>query len=82
MNKYFKKLLLPCCAAAFSLCLMANSSALHLHATLFPTHGTDSGINPQSDNIGWRFKTENGKTYKRLYNYTTKKWIGNWILVP
>lgn len=32
----------------------------------------------QSDDIGWRYKTINGVLYKRLYNYSKKKWIGNW----
>lgn len=31
--------------------------------------------------IGWRYKKKNGKLYKRLYNYSTKKWIGKWIQV-
>lgn len=39
------------------------------------------GIHTLSNNIGWRFKTVNGKTYKRLYNYSKNKWIGDWILV-
>ena len=38
-------------------------------------------ISPQSDIIEWRYKVENGKLYKRLYNCTESKWIGNWILV-
>ena len=32
-----------------------------------------------SDVIVWKYKTMNGKLYKRKYNKTTKKWIGNWI---
>jgi hypothetical protein len=32
----------------------------------------------QSDDIGWRYKTINGVLYKRLYNFSKKKWIGNW----
>lgn len=42
------------------------------------------GINlePQADIIEWRYKVENGKLYKRLYNYSKEKWIGNWILIP
>ena len=28
--------------------------------------------------IGWRYKTEDGKLYKRQYNYSTGKWIGDW----
>lgn len=38
-------------------------------------------ISPKSDDIGWQYRRINGKLYKRLYNYTTKTWIGNWILV-
>lgn len=36
-------------------------------------------ITPYTDIIKWRYKTTNGKTYKRLYNYTTQQWIGDWI---
>lgn len=36
---------------------------------------------PQSDIIEWRYKTENGKLYKRQYNCTKTKWIGSWQLV-
>lgn len=32
-----------------------------------------------SDNLKWRYKSENGILYKRLYNYTTNCWVGNWI---
>ena len=33
----------------------------------------------RGDVIVWKYKTMNGKLYKRKYNKTTKKWIGNWI---
>lgn len=41
------------------------------------------GTTPQSQNtsIRWRYKQKKGKLYKRLYNYTRKKWIGKWIRV-
>lgn len=29
----------------------------------------------------WKYKTENGKLYKRLWDVTNLVWIGNWILV-
>lgn len=32
--------------------------------------------------IGWRYKNENGKLYRRLYDYTNQKWIGEWELCP
>ena len=28
----------------------------------------------------WRFMTENGKTYRRLWDATNKKWVTDWIL--
>lgn len=40
-----------------------------------------SGIQPCADIIDWRYKKENGKVYKRKYNYSKQVWIGKWILV-
>ncbi len=48
-------------------------------ATTIATNNNDSGIITHSDGIEWRYKLINGKLYKRQYNVTTKKWIGNWI---
>ena len=31
--------------------------------------------------IEWRYKVINKKLYKRQYNRTTNKWIGEWILI-
>ena len=36
-------------------------------------------VSPLSDIIQWVFKIEDGKVYKRLYNYSTASWIGEWI---
>ncbi|RKD34985.1 hypothetical protein [Lacrimispora algidixylanolytica] len=30
--------------------------------------------------IEWRYKTVNGKMYRRQYNYSRKKWVGDWEL--
>lgn len=38
-----------------------------------------SNVAPLSDAIGWRYKSINGILYKRQYNYSTNKWIGNWV---
>lgn len=35
---------------------------------------------PYADITGWRYKSENGKVYRRLYNYSKQKWIGEWEL--
>lgn len=39
-----------------------------------------TNIEPKKDVIEWRYKIENGKLYKRLYNASKDEWIGNWIL--
>ena len=38
-----------------------------------------SQIQPLSDDIRWIYKKENGHYYRRLYNFTTCSWIGEWI---
>jgi len=38
-------------------------------------------VTPYADIIEWRYKVENGKLYKRQYNCTKDKWIGEWVLV-
>lgn len=43
------------------------------------TDTTDIGtITPRQRILEWRFKTIDGKLYKRLYDYTAQKWIGSW----
>lgn len=34
----------------------------------------DSTIQPYSDIIEYRYKEENGKVYRRLFNYTRDEW--------
>lgn len=41
----------------------------------------DAEIMPMSDKIAWVVKKENGKLYKRLYNFSTATWVGEWIYV-
>lgn len=41
----------------------------------------NEAINPRADIVEWRYKEENGKLYKRLYNYSISHWITDWIYV-
>lgn len=82
--KHFKNktLFLVFCAAALSfLPLSSKVSVTAIPLSDVQAYSSDSGISPQSDDIRWRYKAINGKMYKRQYNYSTDKWIGNWILV-
>jgi len=36
---------------------------------------------PRPDIIEWRYKSEGGKAYRRLYNYSREQWVGEWELV-
>lgn len=38
----------------------------------------DNSYIPYADVIGWRFKKIDGVSYKRQYNYTKQKWLGEW----
>lgn len=83
MKRKLKKIMPLYYVVAFSLSIATNNNVTKVpHYTgLLQTAETNVEISPQSDNIDWRFKAENGNIYKRLYNYSTKKWIGDWILV-
>lgn len=35
----------------------------------------------RADVIGWRYKNENNKVYRRQYNYSKQKWLGEWEFV-
>ena len=39
---------------------------------------SDEEIMPCRDVIEWRFMEVSGSLYRRLYNYGTNSWIGDW----
>ena len=56
----------------------AYSSDIVYNTTPATTFASSESVVIQSDAIGWRYKTVNCVLYKRLYNFSKKKWIGNW----
>lgn len=49
-----------------------------------PAHASDAGedlIQPYRDEISYRYAVFDNKMYKRLFNYSTSNWIGDWIYV-
>lgn len=50
-------------------------------ATLPTQAATADAAVPYSEIIEWRYKIENGKAYRRLYNYSRAEWVGDWIYV-
>ena len=47
----------------------------------FASEGNYTTGQTRADIIEWRYKTENGKVYKRQFNYSKNEWIGDWIFV-
>lgn len=40
-----------------------------------------SSVQVKKDVIKWKYKTVNGKVYRRKYNYSKGIWIGDWEYV-
>lgn len=75
-----QKLFLAIGTACLSLALFACPVA-SLTVNAYSDPATKSTIQPRADNIQYRYKIEDGKMYKRLYNYSLGVWIGDWIYV-
>lgn len=62
------------------LCLNAvNIAALSMTVTGSQVASAeDVGGIQRAPIIGWRYKTVNDRLYRRLYNYSTQEWIGEW----
>lgn len=72
-----KKLVALFCLSVLSISIFSDSEV----ALADSIQNRVCKVQPRADIIGWRYKTENGKVYKRKYNYTKEKWIGSWIYV-
>lgn len=57
--------------------LVSPASALPVQAAV----AQNPVVMPMKDAISWRYKVDNNKLYKRLFNFSTNVWIGNWIYV-
>lgn len=56
-----------------------NVPVVYAHAQIDKTNV--SHVTPFADITEWKYKLEDGMVYKRLYNHSKQKWIGDWILV-
>lgn len=42
----------------------------------------ESSLVTRANKLVWKYKVIDGKLYRRLYDLTQNKWIGEWTLVP
>lgn len=78
---YFSIMILTLCTSAFPV----NTSAQTVQEKTYPTELTSSNANTKGAHldahiIGWRYKSVDGNVYRRQYNYSREKWIGEWEL--
>ncbi len=76
-HKVIRRFVTLCSAVCISLAIMSSPIA----SMPVQAIGAQEEIQPLSDKIEWRFKIENNKIYKRLYNYSIGDWVGEWIYV-
>lgn len=78
LKKKVSRLIFLLGAAGFALFVFfCPASSLPAQAATPP----DSTAQPLMDDIRYRFVIYENKMYKRLYNYSTCNWIGDWIYV-
>lgn len=63
---------------SLSMMLIPNS---YIQVSSTQQNAENETISLRSDVIKWVFNTIGGKRYKRLYNFSTRSWVGDWILV-
>ncbi|MFI3605828.1 hypothetical protein [Vagococcus fluvialis] len=44
-----------------------------------PTHYEEEAYTTFANIRDWRLKVVNGNIYKRLYDYSARKWVGEWV---
>lgn len=77
-SKVTRKIAAICGAACLSLSILACPVASLPVQAAAPGGET---VSPMYDTIGWRFKIENHAVWRRLYNYSTSRWLGEWEYV-
>ena len=60
---------------AMSVVIPINVSAQDVKA-----YEVENEVMPRGTQYIWCYKTENGKTYRRLWDTQRKKWLTDWIL--
>lgn len=72
-----------CIVSCFTILSVCPVTTMSVHAADCSSHITtqqNDTIQPRAAIIQWVHKEVDGKLYRRLYNFQTKEWIGDWIL--
>ncbi len=80
------KMILPILSLTLLLIPGTVSAAANISVTediiVIDSSDDNETVIPMSDDIRWIYQTgTDGRLYKRLFNYSTNQWIGDWIPV-
>jgi hypothetical protein len=69
------------CTSIFPINASAQTVQEKYNSAVLTSFNTNTkGANLDAHIIGWRYKSVDGKVYRRQYNYSREKWIGEWEL--
>lgn len=76
------RILFICLIGYFILAILINPVEIYASESSTQLINVNSTVIMQrSPNVGWRYKKVYKKIYRRLFNYSTGKYINNWELV-
>ena len=76
-----RKKIIPILMLAFTFTTMCSESVLAFPQCTYlnNTDNSEGTCEPRANKIDYVYKVVDGVLYKRLYNFTTQEYIGNWI---
>lgn len=78
-----KKILLSLAVLSVSTMMLpidAFAQSQAAESSMLTPEQSSEGYHLNAQIIEWRYKTVKGKMYRRQYNYSREKWIGEWEL--
>lgn len=63
-----------------SIMVFGSSNLVQASSDQMENIAQETIIEPRKDDIRYVYEVRDGKLYKRLYNYSKDKWVGDWIL--
>ncbi len=80
MKNKKKKVTLILASAFLSALVLFQANSIESYAYTGAEKASTAEVITYSQEIDYRYKVEDGKLYRRLYNYYTQQWIGEWEL--
>ena len=60
--------------------VLGSSNLVQASSDQMENTAQETIIDSRKDDIRYVYEVRDGKLYKRLYNYSKDKWVGDWIL--